>query len=1247
VALHLPALVPSFGPAAQEPALPPVFGDYCVDGALAAGGMGVLYRARHRETGHPVAIKTVVTDKEVVLSGIRSEIRALARLVHPGVARIVDEGIQVGHPWYAMELVEGETLARFRDQLWQGLTTADLTTDVGLPEGKNDVDVGVGVTFADRPAFGQRPEAAAGRLQEILLIVQRLCAPLAYVHGRGIVHRDLKPENVLLRRDGTPVLIDFGVAGQFPAALARETLEPSSAIAGTVAYMAPEQFRRGAVDARADLFSLGCMLYELICGRRPFLTNTAHLADVQWGEPPLPPSSLVDGVSPALDAVILRLLARRPRDRIGYASDVAEALSGILADQRVKTAPATSAATTSSSNLLAVGTVSERAMGGFYLYRPEMVGRQEPLEALKAAIETAIGGEGATFFLGGESGIGKTMLAGEIGKHAVTQGMRVVTGECLGAIGDVPQPGSRPLAAFRRFLQSVADQCRVRGEAFTRQLFGTQTPLLARVEPALADLPGLTARALDSDLTGEAARSAILTGVADLIFAFCHERPLLLILDDVQWADELSLAVFKLLAPERLAKLPLLVFATYRTDEVPAELRALITGEGRRSITLDRLDEAGVGGMVTEMLGMSAPPSAMVRFLAKTSEGNPFFVAEYVRAAVSDGVLVRRGGRWQLTQGIANDAAYESLPLPNSLRGLIQRRMRGFSPAVSGLLDVASVIGRTVDPTLLTTISGQDSATVHDGLAELRSRQVIEERGGQLQFVHEKLREHAYQSIAAPARRALHLKVAEALEADGARDAHTLAFHFHTGGRPDRALDYAVRAGEQSFAAGALFDAHDHLTRALALEAERDAASPQPPPLPPLQRARLRRVLGDARAGTGDVEGGEALLREAFELCGVGRLPRRVSAWGVFLLRQLFIQMLNRWLPASFRKPVADSARWEAAAVIANRVGFVFMVSGRHLPMLGILTCAANLAEKANVPAPRGIPYSILAGAFGVMRAKRLSQRYFEASRRVVAESRDLVAPLQQAQIEGFYYLNCGDWDAARAVLEPAFVQGKALGIPYELEALGIARATVEIMTGQPARARALLSEVRSTAEALGNRLHEWWARRYEALALLQEGQPREALAIIAPAEAGFRERGVIVDLINVLAMRATAHQRLGEREQAMTCIHEAFDLAMRHPGALPHCFEFHTFAAEVFLRAFADARVNAKTSADALAKKARLCLKASARFARMFPIGLPSLLFNQARLHHILGRDKESRQLLQKATTVAASLGMPLDPVL
>ncbi len=1215
---------------------PAWFGPYRVLSALATGGMGVLYRAAHRDTGAAVAIKTVVSPKEGVLGSIRSEIRALARLEHRGVARIVDEGVEGGHPWYAMELVEGKTLARWRDELWHGQTSADLATHIESTSTRPRRDGETPVPIMSRTTIPRAP-AAAGHLVEVLTTIEALCAPLAYIHGRGIVHRDLKPENVLRKPDGTPVLIDFGVAARFPATDGREVLEASGSLAGTMAYIAPEQFRRSFVDARADLYSLGCMLYEFVCGRRPFLGNSSRqLGEAHLHEPPVPPSRIVDGVPSALEALILRLLAKRPRDRIGYAADVADAIAMILEDLRPGARPRRSSGQSDS--------------GDFYLYRPEMTGRKEPADRLLAAAEAARRQRGGVFYLGGESGVGKTMLAGEIGKQAAVLGIRVVTGDCVMYGEATPQRGAQsPLGPFRGLLQAVADHCRTRGATTTGRLFGARAPLLASIEPTLVDLPGLEPGPPQNSLTGEAARSAILTAVKDLLVLFCQEQPLLLVIDDVQWADELSLAVLRLLSPALLEKLPLLIVATYRSDEAPASLRALTTTAGAHDLRLARLDEDGVAAMVTEMLGTSRLPAAMIGFLARTSEGNPFFVAEYVRAAVTLGVLKRQRGQWQLDQGDDRDAAYAALPLPSSLRGLIQRRLQGLADTTLRLLEAAAVIGRVVDPAVLAATVGGEPALVDDALADLVTRHVLEEHAGGFRFVHEKLREHATGGMSALRRQELHLAVAHALEAAAPREAPALAFHFEAGGRPERAFHYASLAGQRALTAGALHDAHDQFGKALRLE--QAAIAHAPSEHGPIERARLRRWVGEARAAIGDLEGSDQVLREAYQLIHARELPRTSAGWAGFVLLQLAIQTAHRFRQPHARSDAAERAALEEAATVANRLGFVAMVQGATLPMLGVLTLAANLAERAEAPAPRGIPYSILASVFGLIGMRQISRRYFTLSRQAVADAGDAVAPLQQAQIEGFYYLNQGDWAAAREVLESAFARGQALRIPYEIEALGIARAWLEMMLGRLPEARGLLGEVRRTAETLGNRLHEWWARRYEALVLLQGGHPREALAISAPAEAGFRAQGGPVDLLNLLAVRAIAHQRLGENDEALALAKEAQALAIKHPNALWHCFELHAFLPDVFLRAWIRANEAAgdqpASEAASLERAARASLRSAARYARTFRIGLPSVLLNRSRLARIEGKSTRADQMLKRAKAVAAELHMSIDGML
>jgi len=218
---------------------PSRLGPYTIIDALGEGGMGVVYRARHVETGEEVAVKTVSVPYGSRLASLRCEIHALTRIRHRGVVRLVGEGIEGGLPWYAMELLEGQTLDRFIYDLWRGITVvapppgpppdASTITDAATPASGRPLGepspaprfdapavtstIGFAATAppiaGPSPPAGPRPKAAAGRLPEVLTLIRRLCAPLTFIHGSGIVHRDLKPGNVLLTKDGIPKIVDF------------------------------------------------------------------------------------------------------------------------------------------------------------------------------------------------------------------------------------------------------------------------------------------------------------------------------------------------------------------------------------------------------------------------------------------------------------------------------------------------------------------------------------------------------------------------------------------------------------------------------------------------------------------------------------------------------------------------------------------------------------------------------------------------------------------------------------------------------------------------------------------------------------------------------------------------------------------------------------------------------------------------------------------------------------------------------
>jgi serine/threonine protein kinase len=307
---------------------PRAIGPYRLIDTLGEGGMGVVYSARHVTSGEAVALKTARVPRDTDVRALRSEIRALRRLRHPGVVGIVADGsADDGSPWFAMELLDGPTLAQRQADLWPG--ARDARTDTGQPTTlPGRYAASRPVARPPRPVGGQRPLAAGGDLAGTCVLLRRLCTAVAHVHARGLVHRDLKPSNVFLRADGMPVLIDFGLACGPSGGGGCEPHASGEFRVGTVHYMAPEQIRAERVDARADLYALGCLMYEALAGQRPFeAASNDEVAEQQLALEPLPPSRLVLGLPAPIEALVLALLAKRPERRPDDARQLARVLA--------------------------------------------------------------------------------------------------------------------------------------------------------------------------------------------------------------------------------------------------------------------------------------------------------------------------------------------------------------------------------------------------------------------------------------------------------------------------------------------------------------------------------------------------------------------------------------------------------------------------------------------------------------------------------------------------------------------------------------------------------------------------------------------------------------------------------------------------------------------------------------------------------------------------------------------------------
>lgn len=778
-------------------------GPYRIVEPLGRGAMGVVYRARHTTSARAVALKTVKVASPRLLDSIRREIHALRRIHHPGVVRIVEDGVHHGRPWYAMDLLEGENLRRFGQRLWSpyrarwlGARERETMSVTDAVSGAVAGDTTGLDARASLDRWGtERPPAAGGALRTALQITRRICATLAFLHGEGFINCDLKPENILLV-DGAPVIVDFGLTTSNPSVSSREALEAHGGMSGTLPYMSPEQIRGEFLDARSDLYSIGCLLYELVTGAPPFDGDTQSVLVQHLSAAPVPPTEVVTGVSQELERLILRLLEKDLADRFGHADEVASELAALSEDirQLPNFPPARS-----------------------YLYRSRFVGREAFLEDLARRRDEAFCGRGALVLIGGESGVGKTRLAMELTRVGSGSRIQVVTSEASPLPPDSSSAiGPAPLHALRPLLQAVADRCQEGGPDVTERLLGDRRSVLALYEPLLAQVPAHGPAPVAIPLDTESSRRRLFQYLAETVAEVARDQPLFLVLDDVGWADELSLSFLQSLTPEYLASTRVFILGTYRIEEASPALAALLHRPHATNLTLPRLAPAAVHSMVADMLALRDPPSPFVEFVAGHAEGNPFFVAEYLRTAVAEQILYRNQRHsWQvLGRDDRAPSDYQSLQLPRSLRELIEQRLRSLTPAARQTALAAAVLGREADVESVRVVASVSDDTAVSAIDELLRRQVFEQpEAGRVRFAHDKLREVAYRDASHPLLCELHARAAESLEARWhgvpipSQLLATLGHHFAVAKRPEPAARYFKLAAEHARATYANDDA--------------------------------------------------------------------------------------------------------------------------------------------------------------------------------------------------------------------------------------------------------------------------------------------------------------------------------------------------------------------------------------------------------------------------------------------------------
>ncbi|HEX2297054.1 MAG TPA: AAA family ATPase, partial [Pseudonocardiaceae bacterium] len=467
-----------------------------------------------------------------------------------------------------------------------------------------------------------------------------LARAVAGMHRRGVLHRDISPANIVLSRDGHPCLVDFAQATSFTEI--RPEFTPHTEIVGTLAYLAPEQTGRTgrSVDQRADLYALGATLYELATGAPPFGTGDplrlthAHLARI-----PVPPAQVNPAVPAPLSEIIMHLLEKEPDNRYQTAEGVVYDL------ERLRNADAQAA------GALRVG---EHDVPLRLLPPSRLVGRDDEVAALQTAFEDAASGRCRGVLVGGAPGVGKTAL--------VDQLRPVVTGSDGWHVAGKFDPYRRDLefdainqafrALGRLLLAEPEDELAdVRGRIV--EALGPNAGLLTAAVPEFAALLAVPPEPGDP-LTAQvrAQRTAV-----DMLRAVAsRKRPMVMFLDDLQWAGRTPVGAVDLVLTEEPIE-GLLLVGAYREDEVDAAhplagpLSRWRDQDGVRHLRLDNLPVPSLVTMVAEMLHVDpAAAAGLVEVIEPHTSGNPYETVELLNALRRDGRLTATADGWRWDQ---------------------------------------------------------------------------------------------------------------------------------------------------------------------------------------------------------------------------------------------------------------------------------------------------------------------------------------------------------------------------------------------------------------------------------------------------------------------------------------------------------------------------------------------------------------------------------------------------------------------
>jgi tetratricopeptide (TPR) repeat protein len=579
-----------------------------VQGLIALGGMGAVYRVRDRATGQTLALKRLNRDALVeprAIEAFEREYQVLAGLSHPRIIRVFDYGRDAEGPYYTMELVDGMDMA----------------------------------------------EAAPLPYKRCCHFLRDVAASLALLHARRLVHRDISAANVRATAAGRCKLLDFGTLSPFGY---------SGVVTGTPPFIAPEALRGGPIDHRADLFALGALAYWMLTGQHAFPAQRLEDLNPLWRIPLAPPSGLTPRVPKELDALVLSLLSLDPLARPTSAAEVIAMLEVI-------------------GELPPEDAAEAKRLAQSFLAIPRFVGRKQEMAELVARLDRTCEGKGAAVRIEAIAGMGRTRLLEELVLRAQIKGAVVLRVD--GAAHRQPLGVVRAIAI--RLLESHPELSRAMAEEHRSALAALDRDLRERLVGEAAERPSM------SRIGGRVTPDSLSSWFEEM----SRERPIVVAVDDVEFADEASFGLLTGLARAAgRSRILLVVTERTRPEGKPAVGLRALRGQCE-SMTLAGLGAAEMLELTRSVFGDAPNAPRFAEWMHERTDGSALHFVEIARQLAAKGVASYVGGAWVLP------AERPDSEPPVALEDALAARLAGISAKARALAECLA-LQRARRPTL-------------------------------------------------------------------------------------------------------------------------------------------------------------------------------------------------------------------------------------------------------------------------------------------------------------------------------------------------------------------------------------------------------------------------------------------------------------------------------------------------------------------------------------------------------------------